>query len=112
MKRISICLSIILVFLASCASGFDVKRATTLLEKRPLTEKDITEMLEIYENGIDDAISYSQKNPNELSKNQREEIKLIFAIGMRLSKEESNMTSSQRSEFQRINLKGTEEEDR
>lgn len=109
MKFLSKILSISLLILISCTSGFNSKKATSLLEKDNLTTEDYSELLKIYENGFDDAIRFSQDNSKELTTEQKEEMKLIFAIGMRLSKDDVKLTEEQRKEFERINLKGTEE---
>lgn len=106
---IRIILSCGLLLLCSCASGFDSKKANQLLEKQKLTAEDYTEMIEIYENGIDDAIRFSQESSQQLNANQKEEMMLVFAIGMRLSKDDVNLTEEQRQEFERINLKGKDQ---
>lgn len=93
----------------ACSSGFNSKKAGELLEKETLTTEDYTEMLRLYENGIDDAIKFSKESPTKLDATQKEEMMLIFAIGMRLSKDDVNLTEQQRKDFERINLKGTEE---
>lgn len=110
MKHLSkIIISLSLFLLAACSSGFDSKKAHALLEKENLSTEDYSQLLDIYENGFDDAIRFSQDTSKELSSEQKEEMMLIFAIGMRLSKEDKNLTEEQRKEFERINLKGTEE---
>lgn len=110
MKYLSkIFIFISLFIFAACSSGFDSKKAQALLEKQELTTEDYSELLKIYDYGFDDAIKFSQDNSKELSAEQKEEMMLIFAIGMRLSKDDKNLTEKQRKEFERINLKGTEE---
>lgn len=104
-----IIISLSLLIFAACSSGFNSKKAHTLLEKENLTTEDYSDLLEIYENGVDDAIKFSQDNSKELTSDQKEEMVLIFAIGMRLSKDDIKLTEEQRKEFERINLKGTEE---
>lgn len=93
----------------SCSSGFNNKKAQSLIEKQNLTTEEYSEMIEIYESGIDDAIRFSKESSSGLNANQKEEMMLVFAIGMRLSKEEDNLTDQQRKEFERITLKGSEE---
>ncbi len=109
MRKIHTIATALLIFLSACGSGFNTDETKSLLEKKSLTTEDISRLLEIYEDGIDDAIEFSKMDNDKLSANQREEVMLIFGVGMRLSKEEGNMTPAQRSEFDRINLKGTEE---
>ncbi len=104
-----IIVSFFLLIVCSCSSNFDAKKANKLLEKQELTTEDYSEMLSIYESGIEDAIKFSQENPQDLSAKQKEEIMLVFAIGTRLSKDDINLTEEQRKEFERINLKGLEE---
>lgn len=110
MKHLSkIIISLSIFLLAACSSGFDSKKAHELLEKEKLTTENYSELLEIYENGFDDAIKFSKDTSKELNADQKEEMMLIFAIGMRLSKDDPNLTEQQRKDFERINLKGTEE---
>ncbi len=106
LPRIIVSFSLLLI--CSCSSGFDSKKANQLLEKENLTTEDYTEMIQIYENGLDDAIRFSQENPGQLSTKQKEEFMLVFAIGMRLSKDDAKLTEEQRKELERINLKGKE----
>ncbi len=102
--------SLLILIIASCSSGFDSKKAHALIEKETLTTEEYSEMIQIYENGIDDALRFSKESSKGLSADQKEEMMLIFAIGMRLSKDEGNLTPEQRKEFERITLKGTEED--
>lgn len=101
--------SFILFLVCSCSSGFDCEKANQLLKKQQLSEEDYTEMIEIYEKGREDAIRFAQESSRQLSKKQKEEMMLIYAIGMRLSKDDVNLSEKQRLEFERINLKGMEQ---
>lgn len=112
MRKIYAILASALILLSGCGTGFNTDETKSMLEKKSLTTEEISRLLEIYEDGIDDAIKFSKMDNDKLSAKQREEVMLIFGVGMRLSKEEVNMTSSQRSEFDRINQKGTEEIDK
>ena len=93
----------------ACTSSFDAEKAQSLLEKEQLSSDEYSELLEIYENGFDDAIKFSKDTDSPLSEKQKEEMLLIYAIGMRLSKDDASLSDKQRKEFERINLKGTEE---
>ena len=112
MRKIYTIIAAALLFLSACGNGFNTEETKTLLEKKTLTTDDISRLLDIYEDGISDAIEFSKMDNDKLSAKQREEVMLIFGVGMRLSKEEGNMTSAQKTEFERINRKGTEEIDK
>lgn len=101
-------LFLVILFVTSCSSGFDNKKAQSLIEKQSLSSEEYSEMLEIYESGIDDALKFSKETPTKLNASQKEEMMLIFAIGMRLSKDEDKLSEVQRKEFERITLKGSE----
>lgn len=98
-----------LALLTCCASGFDQKKADEILGKDNLSSEDYTELIDIYETGMDDAIGFSKKKPEELTADEQKEVLTVFAIGMRLSKEESNLDEQQTKQFERINKIGTEE---
>lgn len=92
----------------ACTSGFDQSKADEILGKESLTPKEYSELIKLYETGMDDAIEFSQKEAQELSEENRKEVMTIFAIGMRLSKDEENLSESQKADFERINQKGTD----
>lgn len=112
MRKIYPIIACVLIFLSACGTGFNTDETKSLLEKKSLTTEDISRLLEIYEDGISDAIEFSKMDNDKLSAKQREEVMLIFGVGMRLSKEEGNMTPVQKTEFDRITRKGTEEIDK
>lgn len=94
--------------MAACSSGFDNKKATELLEKPTLTAEEYTELINLYETGMNDAIDFSQKDKDKLSQEEQEEVMTFFAIGIRLSKDEKSLTSEQIKEIERINNLGNE----
>lgn len=97
----------ILVF-AACISGFDQKEANELLRTENLTTEQYDRLLDLYDEGMDDAIEAAGKKDDEISQQLRDEMLTIFAIGMRLSKDETKLPEYQKSEFERINKKGTD----
>lgn len=95
--------------LTGCSSGFNQDKADEMLGKSVLTSEEYSELIDIYEKGMDDAIEFSKKKAEDLSKQEQKEVLTVFAIGMRLSKDESHLNATQVKEFERINKKGTEE---
>ena len=92
----------------ACSSGFDCDRANELLQKSEMTESDYSELIKMYETGIDDTLKFASENNNNLSERQREEIMTVFVIGKRLLMDESKLTLSQSKDVERITKKGTE----
>lgn len=97
-----------LLLMTTCGSGFDQAKASELLQKTSISSEEYDELLLLYETGMDDAIVFSKKEDKSLSEKDREEVLTVFAIGMRLSKDESNLTDAQKREFERINKIGTD----
>ncbi len=96
------------VMMAACGSGFNQNKATELLHKQTFTHEEYDELLHLYETGMNDAIEFSKKDDKSLSEKDRNEVLTVFAIGMRLSKDESNLSAKQKEEFELINKKGTD----
>lgn len=96
------------LLLAACSSGFNQEKANELLQKETVTAEEYDELLQLYETGMDDAIEFSKKEDKSLSEQQRNEVLTVFAIGMRLSKDEANLSEKQKGEFELINKKGTD----
>ncbi|MEZ3551489.1 hypothetical protein [Cupriavidus metallidurans] len=109
MKKLIPIISAVIVFLAACASGFNQNKAEELLEKNSLDSDDYNELIQLYDDGMADAIEFSKKEAKDLSESERNEVLTVFAIGMRLSKDEDKLSESQKKEFERINQKGTDE---
>lgn len=95
--------------LMACSSGFNQKQADELMEKENLTAEDYSALLDLYNEGMDDAIEFSKKEPDKLSEADRQEVLTVFAIGMRLNREQSNLSPSQQEELESLNQKGTNE---
>lgn len=110
MKRILLHIASVafLVMMAACGSGFNQNKATELLHKQTITPEEYDELLQLYETGMNDAIEFSKKEDKSMSEKDRNEVLTVFAIGMRLSKDESNLSVKQKKEFELINKKGTE----
>ena len=109
MKKIFylILVSISLAF-AACSSKFDCDKANMLLNKSEMTEEEYSELIKIYEIGIDDTLKFASEGNDNLSEKQREEIITKFAIGKRLIMDEDKLTDKQVKEFERITKKGTD----
>ena len=107
----TIILFISLTFI-SCSSGYDRQKAEAILEKSELTESDYSELLRLYEIGMDDALQFAQKERNDLTEDDREEILSMFEIGKRLMIDEDKLSPEQVKEFERITQKGTQGLDR
>lgn len=99
----------LLVAFTACSSGFSQKEADGLLQKDKLTSDEYDRLLELYETAIDDAIEFSKKEPGEMSEKEREEVKSMFMIGIRLNKDEGRLSEDQKGTLDEINRKGTEE---
>lgn len=99
---------IVSIVVMACSGGFNQNNANELLQKENLTAEDYSKLIELYDVGMDDAIKASSLNPEEITPAIHEEMLTIYAIGMRLSKDESNLDEFQKQEFERINKKGTE----
>lgn len=100
---------LMLSLLSCCTSGFDQKKADEILAKDNISQEEYSILLQIYEEGMDDAIQFSQKKPEELSPDEQKEVMTVFAIGMRLSRDEDRLDESETKLFEEINRKGTEE---
>ena len=79
-----------------------------LLNKSEMTEEEYSELIKIYEIGIDDTLKFASEGNDNLSEKQREEIITMFAIGKRLIMDEDKLTDKQVKEFERITKKGTD----
>lgn len=79
-----------------------------LLNKSEITEEEYSDLIKIYEIGMDDTLEFASEGNDKLSEKQREEIITMFAIGKRLIMDEDKLTENQVKEFERITKKGTE----
>ena len=95
--------------LAACSAGFDISKAENIINKTEISEEEYSELISLYEIGMDDAISFSKKDEKSLSEKDRKEVLTVFAIGMRLNKDKDKLNEQQMSEFNRINQKGNDE---
>lgn len=111
MKKLFSCLIACLILAAtvSCSSGFDQKKAEALLEKTTLTTEDYDEMIKLYSKAIDDAKRFSEKDKDELTDKEREEVMTLFALGIKLSQDEAKLSEAQIKRLEEINKKGQEE---
>lgn len=96
-----------LLFVA-CSQSFDNKRADEILLKSEISEAEYSELLKLYEIGMDDSLEIAKKGNPSISKSQREEMLTMFAIAKRLVVDRDKLTDSQVIEFDRITNKGKE----
>lgn len=110
MKKIFsfLCIAVLLFIAVACNNGFDQKKAEELLDKENLTEEEFSELLDIYEIGLNDVIGFSKMDHDQISQKDQEEVRTVFAIGMRLNKDMDKLTPQLRSELENINNKGKE----
>lgn len=94
--------------LSACSNGFDHKKVEELLHHSSLSEDEYSELIELYEKGMDDAVKFSSKEPGKMTDSERQEVILLYEIGKRLAIDEENLNQRQLLEFERITQKGKE----
>lgn len=94
----------------SCSHGFETEKVEALLEKTQLTSDDYNVLLEYYDEGMDDVIGFSAKDPGKMTEKERQEVLTLYEIGKRLAMDEQHLDASQLAEFERITQKGKEEQ--
>lgn len=109
MKKSAYCIVYILsmLFLA-CSPNFDHKRADEILLKSEISEAEYSELLKLYEIGMDDSLKIAKEEDQDISKSQRDEMITMFAIAKRLMIDRDKLTDSQVRDFDRITNKGKE----
>lgn len=110
MKKIFsfLCVAAFLLIAVACEKGFDQDKAEDLLRKENLSEEEFSELLDIYETGLNDVIGFSKMNHDQISQKDQEEVRVVFAIGMRLNRDMEKLTPEQCVELENINNKGKE----
>lgn len=96
---------------AACSqsSSFNQEKALELMEKPTLTSEEYNQLIDLYETGMKDALEFAKKDKDKLTEQEQEEVMTFFAIGVRLTKEESNLSEEQRKKFDKINSEGDKE---
>lgn len=97
------------VLFSACSSGFDAEKAEQLLQKQSLSEEEYTELIKLYEKGIDKTLDIAGKEDNNISEKDRNDIIVMFAVARRLTIDADKLSEAQQQEFDRITKKGTEE---